>query len=115
MTFLSALKTKTPFDSRLTALYALNISDYIFTLILLSTGYFFEGNPMLSGSIGNFGGFVLKCILPFVLLFYIRIRLRNTPITKIKTVKCILNIGIIFYAIVNAMHLFGFVLLMFVC
>lgn len=115
MMFLSALKTKTPFDSRLTALYALNISDYIFTLILLSTGYFFEGNPMLSNSIGDIGGFVLKCILPFVLLFYIRIRLRNISITKIKTVKFILNIGIVFYAAVNAIHLFGFVLLIWAC
>ncbi len=111
MNLISALKTKTPFDFRLTALYILNLSDYIFTLILLSTGYFVEGNFLLSGSITNLGGFVLKCIVPLILLFIIRCRLCSLPVTKIKTVKYILNGGIAFYILVNAFHLFGFILL----
>lgn len=111
MNFVSALKIKTPFDSRLTALYLLNLSDYILTLILLSTGYFMEGNFLLSNHINDFGGFILKCIVPLILLLFIRWRFLTMPISKIKTVKYILNGGIIFYTLVNAFHLFGFTLL----
>lgn len=115
MNFISALKTKTPFDSRLTALYLLNLSDYIFTLILLSTGYFMEGNFLLSNNITDFGGFILKCIVPLVLLLFIRWRFRTLPVTKVKAVKYILNGGIVFYTLINAFHLSGFILLTIYC
>ncbi|WP_418518084.1 DUF5658 family protein, partial [Pseudoruminococcus massiliensis] len=38
----------TIFDSRIIIIYALNVSDYIFTLILIQSGIFQEINPILS-------------------------------------------------------------------
>lgn len=113
MNLISSLRTKTPFDLRLTVLYLLNLSDYIFTLILLSTGYFMEGNFLLSSHITNFGGFILKCIVPLLLLLYVRFRLCTVPADKHKAVKFILGGGIGFYAIINFFHLCCFILLVF--
>lgn len=103
----------TMFDSRIIIIYALNVSDYIFTLILIQSGMFQEVNPILSMPINNFWGFVLKCIVPFVLLLYLRYRFRDASERQIKPIKYILDFTIGIYAIINIFHICWLILMKF--
>lgn len=103
----------TMFDSRIIIIYALNVSDYIFTLILIQSGMFQEVNPILSMPINNFWGFVLKCIVPFVLLLYLRHRFRDASERQIKPIKYILDFTIGIYAIINIFHICWLILMKF--
>lgn len=103
----------TIFDSRIIIIYALNVSDYIFTLILIQSGIFQEINPILSMPINNFSGFILKCIIPFILLLYIRHRFRNAAERQIKPIKYILDCTIGIYAIINIFHICWLILMTF--
>lgn len=101
----------TVFDKKLAIIYALNVSDYILTLVLVGSGLFSEVNPILSMPINNFGGFILKCILPLALLLLIRHRIRNISVKQIKPVWYILDCTIGLYAIINIFHIFWLVVM----
>lgn len=103
----------TIFDSRIIIIYALNVSDYIFTLILIQSGMFEEANPILSAPINNFGGFLLKCIVPLILLLYLRHRFRAAAEKQIKPIKYILDCTIGIYAIINIFHICWIILMTF--
>lgn len=94
------------FDRRLALLYFLNLSDYLFTLVLISSGLFIEANPLLSFSINGAGGFLAKCILPLLLLYYIRSRLITNPTKHILAAKIILDIAVSLYFAINCFHIF---------
>ncbi len=102
----AAFSVRSKYDKKLIVLYTLNLSDYLFTLILLSCGMFIEANPLLSTSIDGFWGFVLKCIVPFILLAYIHIRLSLNDIRCERAVRILLNIILIYYWIINVFHVF---------
>lgn len=103
----------TVFDKKLIVIYALNVSDYILTLILLASGLFTEANPLLSMPMNNFLGFILKCIVPLVLLLLVRHRLRGINSKQIKPVWYILDLTIGLYAIINIFHVFWFIMMSF--
>lgn len=105
--------SRTVFDIRLAIIYALNVSDYIFTLILLESGLFTEVNPILSMPINNFWGFVLKCIVPLVLLLFLRHRFRSVSEKQIKPIRYILDCTVGLYAIINIFHIFWIVMMTF--
>lgn len=107
------LSERTVFDLRLAIIYALNVSDYIFTLILLQSGMFREINPLLSAPINNFWGFALKCLVPFALLLYLRYRLRNVSERQLKPVRYILNGAIGIYSVINIFHICWLILMSF--
>lgn len=100
------LTAQTAFDKKLIAIYVLNVSDYIFTLLLLNSGLFMEANPLLSVPINGLSGFLLKCIAPLALLLILRVRLRSITMKQVKPVWYILDGIIIFYAVVNIFHVF---------
>ncbi len=102
---LTLLTARTKFDKKLAWLYLLNVSDYIFTLILLSSGNFIEANPMLNAPINSVWGFVLKIIVPLMLVTYVHIRTVIAPPVHIRVISILLNIIIGYYAIINAFHL----------
>lgn len=105
--------TATIFDKKLIIIYALNVSDYILTLLLLNSGLFAELNPLLSIPINNFWGFVLKCIVPLGLLLVVRHRLRDISTKQIKPVWYILDFTIGLYAIINIFHVFWLIMTTF--
>lgn len=98
--------SRTMFDMRLIIIYALNVSDYVLTLILLESGIFAEINPILAMPINNFYGFLLKCIVPLALLLFLRHRFRTISEKQIKPVRYILDCTLGLYAIINIFHIF---------
>ncbi len=103
---ISFMTSECALDNRFTFLYFLNLSDYLFTLILISSGLFIEANPLLSLNIGGMGGFLAKCILPLLLILYIRIRFINNPPKNTFPAKLVLDILLCFYFFVNCFHIF---------
>lgn len=103
---LLAFLSKNQYDGILLTVYLLNLSDYLFTLILISSGLFMEANPLLSMNIDGIGGFVLKCLVPLLLLMYLHIRFTMSPPKHEKTVRLLLNLILSYYAVINAFHVF---------
>lgn len=106
----SMFMTRSGYDMKLVVLYVLNITDYLFTLVLVSSGLFIEANPILKMNIDGIGGFVLKCIVPLVLLSYLHIRFLTSKPKYKRIIKILLNAILIYYIAVNVMHIFWIVL-----
>lgn len=103
---LSVMKTHSPYDTQLIILYLLNVSDYLFTLTLLSSGAFIEANPILSSGINDVSGFTAKCIIPLILLTYIHFRFCTSPVKHPKAVGILLALILTYYILINLMHIF---------
>ncbi len=102
----SLLTTRTKYDPYLTAIYFLNLADYLFTLVLLSGGAFTEANPLLQYGINNFSGFAAKCILPLLMVMYVHLRVCTHPPVHTKIAGILLSACISFYLFVDIMHIF---------
>ena len=99
---------------KLIILYLLNVTDIFFTLILLSTGLFIEANILMAKAVESISdSFLLKILLPAVLLFSISIRMKKASNHQLKNSNTIINIAIGFYSLINISHflLFGLFLL----
>lgn len=99
---------------KLFILYILNLTDILFTVILLNTGYFIEVNPLISSLIDdNISLLLVKVILPIILLAYICIRIKKA--TKPQMIKSnrLINVAQLFYGFINIFHSLCFALLIF--
>lgn len=93
-------------------LYVLNVTDIIFTVLLLQTGYFSEVNIFMIKAVQNpVASILLKIILPAILLFYIYKRMNDTDVIQLKTANVAVNISLTIYTLVNLSHLVWVVLL----
>lgn len=104
----STLKTK------LILLYLLNITDIIFTLLLVNTGLAVEANPMMAIVLNEpTMTFLVKVILPALLFIYLYLRLKkaNERMTRLT------NLGLLslllFYLIINLFHITWLIILPF--
>ena len=87
-------------------LYLLNVADIIFTLLLLQTGYFTEVNFFMTEVVQNpLLSFLLKVVLPAILLAYIYQRIKDAEISQLKASNIAVNISLTIYALVNLSHL----------
>lgn len=99
---------------KLFILYILNLTDILFTVILLNTGYFIEVNPLISSLIDdNISLLLVKVILPIILLAYICIRIKKA--TKPQMIKSnrLINVAQLLYGFINIFHSLCFALLIF--
>lgn len=97
---------------KLLILYILNVTDIIFTLLLLNTGLYIEANTLMTGAVQNpMAGFTLKVVLPAAMLFYLYIRMQKANNTQLKISNVIINIAAFLYALINTSHLIWFILL----
>ena len=88
-------------------LYFLNFTDIIFTIILLDTGYFIEGNPFMKQFIGNtLLSLGIKIIVPALLLILIYYRIQSATFTQLKKSNRLILIGLSIYTLVNLSHIF---------
>ena len=100
------------FYQRLFFLYALNLIDWLCTEVLLSSGRFFEANPLMSGVVGSFFPTLLvKGVLPLLLVLVCALVFRLSRIEESRFATVLLNIGIIAYSLVNLWHIVNFLLL----
>ncbi len=99
---------------KLLLLYILNVTDIVFTLLLLETGYFTEANIFLVKIIDIPSASVaLKTLLPAILLLYIFMRLNKASEKQLKSSNIVIHVGIGIYALINLSHLLWFILLLF--
>jgi len=93
-------------------LYLLNITDIIFTFLLLSTGFYREVNIFMINVVESIhASFILKVILPAVLLMFIYFRMRNATDYQLKKSNVFINGSITIYALINISHIIWFALL----
>lgn len=99
---------------RMISLYLLNVTDIIFTLLLLRTGLFTEANGAMSGVVTNpIAGLAVKLILPALLLFYLFFRLKRASPKQLRISGWVINIVLVFYGLVNLSHVLWILLLPF--
>lgn len=86
-------------------LYILNITDIIFTLLLIETGMFQEVNFFMQPIIQNKPIILfLKAIVPLLLLFYVYIRMHKATQKQILQATIIIDLCLFFYLIINCSH-----------
>ncbi len=91
---------------KLVLLYALNISDILFTLFLLQTGYFKEVNILMAGAVKNPAvSLMLKIIIPALLLYYMYRQQLSAEEEQRKASNVAVNISLSIYCFVNITHL----------
>lgn len=94
-------------------LYFLNVSDIIFTLLLIRTGYFTEVNILMVKAVESpLASFVIKILFPALLLYYIYISIRDdADHTQLKASNIAINISLTIYSLVNLSHVIWVILL----
>lgn len=94
---------------RLFLLFMLNLSDWICTLTLLKTGLFKEANPLMRSVITSYPlGFALKVIMPFSLIVYAFMKLKDADRRQILISNNIALAGVGVYFLLNLYHLICF-------
>ncbi len=97
---------------KLVLLYVLNVSDILFTLFLLQTGYFKEVNILMAGAVKNPAvSLMLKIILPAFLLYYMYRQHLTAEEEQRKASNVAVNISLSIYSFVNITHLVWLALL----
>jgi hypothetical protein len=87
-------------------LYILNVTDIIFTVLLLQTGYFAELNFLMAKAVQDpILSVLLKILLPAVLLFIMYQRIKSADQSQLKAANIALIISISIYTLVNMSHL----------
>ncbi|MBQ0097850.1 MAG: hypothetical protein KBS62_02800 [Oscillospiraceae bacterium] len=109
-----AISLRNNISKKLFLMYALNVSDWICTMILLSSGKFAEANPIARTFINSFLlSFVIKCILPFFIILSICYLTKMLEYNGLKTADKTVCFGLTFYIAINVDHLINFLLLAF--
>lgn len=88
-------------------LYFLNTADLLFTKFLLNTGLFFEANPIMALAMQSFCAvFILKILLPALLLCYLDHRTINADEKTAKVVLWAIAVLSLIFLLVIALHIF---------
>lgn len=93
-------------------LYTLNVTDIIFTIILLDTGFYLEANTLIANVVQSLlTSFLLKIALPALLLIFIYFRMQKATNQQLKQSNFFININIVLYTFVNIFHIVCFSIL----
>ncbi|WP_105615377.1 DUF5658 family protein [Vallitalea okinawensis] len=97
---------------KLLLLYLLNVTDIVFTLLLINSGFYREVNPIMNQFISyELFSILLKVILPAGLLLYISLRIRKATEHQLRLSNILINLITSIYVIINILHLIWFCLL----
>lgn len=97
---------------RLFLLFILNLSDWVCTLTLVSTGIFEEANPLMKSVIAQpLIGFLVKAAVPLIMIFAAVARLKEADEKQILISNRVCLCGVSVYLLINIYHIlcFGFV------
>ena len=87
-------------------LYLLNVTDIIFTVLLLRTGYFTEVNILMVKAVQSpMASILLKILLPAIILSYMYKRIKDADDSQLKASNIAVNISLTIYSLVNLSHL----------
>ena len=88
-------------------LYLLNVTDIVFTYILINTGMFEERNKILIPIINNKNlTLIIKVIFILMLVIYINFRLKKANEKQRFISNIIILIILSFYILINISHIF---------
>lgn len=100
------------FYQKIFFLYFLNLIDWLCTEVLLSSGNFYEANPIMQPILTGFWQTLLiKGALPLVLILICCLIFRISGEEQSMATNILLYIGIISYTLINLWHICNFVLL----
>lgn len=92
-------------------IYLLNVSDILFTLQLLQTGAFVEGNFFMKGVVqSGFLSLVIKIGIPALLLYIISIRIKSATERQLVIGNRLINGCLALYAAINLSHVLWIIL-----
>ena len=98
--------------TKLILLYFLNVSDLLLTLLLLSTGFYFEANILMAEVIKSTAATLfIKLILPAILLATLYMRIKKATNKQRRISNYVINPVAILYIIINIFHFIGFSIL----
>lgn len=98
-------------EKRLFLLFMLNMSDWLCTLALISTGAFEEANPLMKNIITRpLLGASVKVIFPFVFIFFALKKAREADKQQLLVSNNIALFGVIVYVMINLYHLVCFLI-----
>ena len=93
-------------------LYILNITDIIFTFLLIRTGYFIEANKLMDKIMQSpSASILLKIVLPAVLFIVVFIRMQRATDRQLRISNYLINIATSIYALINLSHIVWLVML----
>ncbi len=102
------------FYTKLLVLYLLNIIDWVCTEALISSGQFYEANPIMQPVFQSFWlTLAVKGVLPLLLIGFCCFIYKLAGIKESTTANVIIYIGLIAYSLVNMWHIINFLLLFF--
>lgn len=95
--------------NKLLILYILNVTDIIFTILLLSTGFYMEANSLMAKALHHPSiGLISKIVLPAVLFIFIFYRMKKATEKQLKQSNFLIIGAIILYTLINMSHLLWF-------
>lgn len=98
--------------NRLILIMLLNFSDWLCTVTLLHFQGFYEANPLMLSLLDKpLLCFVIKCILPLLLIGYIYYILPKSTLGIVKLVGIIMLLLGGFYLLINILHILNFLIL----
>ncbi|MBQ9674254.1 MAG: hypothetical protein IJV39_06480 [Ruminococcus sp.] len=96
------------------AMLLLNFSDWLSTVVITRYDGFYEVNPIMQSMLQNpLLCFILKCIVPFIFVLYIYCLLPSGGETIIKFVSVTIFSVLVFYFMINIVHIINFTLLLY--
>ncbi|MBQ4129085.1 MAG: hypothetical protein IJD68_04865 [Ruminococcus sp.] len=97
---------------KLYLVYLLNVIDWVCTVLLLSTGLFYEANPIARTFIGSLSlGFLIKCILPFVIIFFAVRSMHILDFSQLKIADMLICFALTVYIAITLDHFINFIIL----
>ncbi|MEL7603066.1 MAG: DUF5658 family protein [Bacillota bacterium] len=100
------IKSAENLTAKLIAICALNVTDMLLTIALVSTGAFAEGNPVMAQLMDSTpAALALKLIAPALLAALLILRLRGATPRQRKTANVLICTLLAFYALVNLSHI----------
>lgn len=95
---------------KLVFLYLFNVMDILFTLKLLSTGYFYEANPLMATFIHSpVHLLTIKILLPLFLIIFLSYSMEKAEKHQLIISNKIISGALIVYGFINLMHIFWLV------
>ncbi len=98
---------------KLCVVYFLNVVDWICTLRLVSTGLFYEANPLAAKFIDSIGiGFLVKCAVPLLLVVIVCKGMHILDLKALRFADMLISFGLTIYLLITLDHFINFILLL---
>lgn len=100
-------------SKKLYLVYFLNVVDFICTLALLSTGIFYEANPIARTFISSaLLAVLLKCVIPFFVIVLCVKGMSVLDYPQLKVADMVVSFGLTVYIVILLDHLINFIILL---